>query len=51
MRSGLRAYGQFPFCRDVHRFGFETFRKLAHAGTKLVDDATAAIACPNAARA
>ncbi|TIP97553.1 MAG: NifX-associated nitrogen fixation protein [Mesorhizobium sp.] len=29
--------------RDVHRFGFETFRKLAEAGTKLVDDATAAI--------
>jgi len=29
--------------RDVHRFGFETFRKLADAGTKLVDDAVAAI--------
>ncbi|RWG05841.1 MAG: DUF269 domain-containing protein [Mesorhizobium sp.] len=33
----------WAFCRDVHRFGFETFRKLAEAGTKLVDDATAAI--------
>ncbi|TGS36470.1 MULTISPECIES: DUF269 domain-containing protein, partial [unclassified Mesorhizobium] len=35
--------GGWAFCRDVHRFGFETFRKLAEAGTKLVDDATAAI--------
>ncbi|RWP84440.1 MAG: DUF269 domain-containing protein [Mesorhizobium sp.] len=37
------ASGGWAFCRDVHRFGFETFRKLAEAGTKLVDDATAAI--------
>ncbi|TJW15559.1 MAG: NifX-associated nitrogen fixation protein [Mesorhizobium sp.] len=29
--------------RDVHRFGFETFQKLADAGAKLVDDAVAAI--------
>lgn len=27
--------------RDVHRFGFETFAKLAEAGDKLVDDAVA----------
>jgi len=25
--------------RDVHRFGFESFNKLAEAGEKLVDDA------------
>jgi probable nitrogen fixation protein len=25
--------------RDVHRFGFESFDKLAEAGEKLVDDA------------
>ncbi|PAQ07688.1 NifX-associated nitrogen fixation protein [Mesorhizobium temperatum] len=38
--------------RDVHRFGFETYRKLAEAGTKLVDDALAAIeAYPDLARA
>ncbi|WP_192178573.1 NifX-associated nitrogen fixation protein [Mesorhizobium amorphae] len=38
--------------RDVHRFGFETFRKLAEAGTKLVADALAAIeAYPDMARA
>lgn len=38
--------------RDVHRFGFETFRKLAAAGTKLAGDATAAIeAHPEVARA
>ncbi|WP_027144892.1 NifX-associated nitrogen fixation protein [Mesorhizobium sp. WSM3626] len=38
--------------RDVHRFGFETFRKLAEAGTKLVDDAISAIEIyPDAARA
>ncbi|MGX7877068.1 NifX-associated nitrogen fixation protein [Mesorhizobium sp. ORM6] len=38
--------------RDVHRFGFETFCKLAAAGTKLVDDAMAAIdAYPEVARA
>lgn len=43
--------GGWSFCRDVHRFGFETFRKLAEAGTKLVDDATAAIAYPAVARA
>ncbi|WP_032927909.1 NifX-associated nitrogen fixation protein [Mesorhizobium sp. LNHC221B00] len=35
--------GVWSLCRDIHRFGFETFRKLAEAGTKLVDDATAAI--------
>ncbi|MER9232923.1 DUF269 domain-containing protein [Mesorhizobium sp. M0622] len=33
--------GGCSLCRDIHRFGFETFRKLAEAGTKLVDDATA----------
>ncbi|WP_192252273.1 NifX-associated nitrogen fixation protein [Mesorhizobium caraganae] len=43
--------GGWSFCRDVHRFGFETFRKLAGAGTKLVDDATAAIAYRDVARA
>ncbi|PZV40404.1 hypothetical protein B5V02_00820 [Mesorhizobium kowhaii] len=38
--------------RDVHRFGFETFRKLTQAGTKLVDDALAAIETyPEVARA
>ncbi|MER9078555.1 NifX-associated nitrogen fixation protein [Mesorhizobium sp. M0895] len=38
--------------RDVHRFGFETFWKLAAAGTKLAGDATAAIeAHPDVARA
>ncbi|WP_027168922.1 NifX-associated nitrogen fixation protein [Mesorhizobium sp. WSM3224] len=38
--------------RDVHRFGFETFRTLAEAGTRLVDDAIAAIEIyPDAARA
>lgn len=42
--------GGWSFCRDVHRFGFETFRKLAEAGTKLVDDPTAAIADPDVAR-
>ncbi|MER8479163.1 DUF269 domain-containing protein [Mesorhizobium sp. M1163] len=39
---GLRP-GGWSLCRDIHRFGFETLRKLAEAGTKLVDDATAAI--------
>jgi len=29
--------------RDVHRFGFGTLGNLAEAGTKMVDDATAAI--------
>ncbi|MER9475361.1 NifX-associated nitrogen fixation protein [Mesorhizobium sp. M0520] len=44
--------GCWSLCRDIHRFGFETFRKLAEAGTKLVDDATAAIeAYPDVARA
>ncbi|RNJ42582.1 hypothetical protein B5V01_16380 [Mesorhizobium erdmanii] len=44
--------GGWSFCRDVHRFGFETFRKLAEAGTKLVEDATAAAeAYPDVARA
>lgn len=38
--------------RDVHRFGFQTFRKLAAAGTELAGDATAAIeAHPEVARA
>ncbi|MER8714272.1 NifX-associated nitrogen fixation protein [Mesorhizobium sp. M1295] len=38
--------------RDVHRFGFETFWKLAAAGTQLAGDATAAIeAYPKVARA
>ncbi|MER9630025.1 NifX-associated nitrogen fixation protein [Mesorhizobium sp. M0296] len=38
--------------RDVHRFGFETLRKLAQAGTKMVGDAIAAIeAHPEVARA
>ncbi|MER8672050.1 NifX-associated nitrogen fixation protein [Mesorhizobium sp. M1156] len=38
--------------RDVHRFGFETFWKLAADGTKLAGDATAAIeAHPEVARA
>ncbi|UVK35693.1 NifX-associated nitrogen fixation protein (plasmid) [Mesorhizobium sp. AR02] len=38
--------------RDVHRFGFETFRKLAQAGTKLVGDAIATIETyPEVARA
>ncbi|RAZ83004.1 NifX-associated nitrogen fixation protein [Mesorhizobium hawassense] len=38
--------------RDVHRFGFETFWKLAAAGTKLVGDAIAATeAYPEVARA
>ncbi|MER8783304.1 NifX-associated nitrogen fixation protein [Mesorhizobium sp. M1006] len=42
----------WSLCRDIHRFGFETFRKLAEAGTKLVDDATTAIeAYPDVARA
>ncbi|MER8814115.1 DUF269 domain-containing protein [Mesorhizobium sp. M0965] len=34
--------GSSSFCPDVHRFGFETFRQLGEAGTKLVDDATSA---------
>ncbi|MER8931001.1 DUF269 domain-containing protein [Mesorhizobium sp. M0859] len=34
--------GSSSFCPDVHRFGFQTFRQLAEAGTKLVDDATSA---------
>ncbi|PJR10738.1 NifX-associated nitrogen fixation protein [Sinorhizobium meliloti] len=38
--------------RDVHRFGFAKLRKLAEAGSKLVDDAIAAIeAYPEVARA
>ncbi|MGX8009840.1 NifX-associated nitrogen fixation protein [Mesorhizobium sp. ORM8.1] len=38
--------------RDVHRFGFETLRKLAEAGTKLVGEAIAAIETyPEVARA
>ncbi|MER9196918.1 DUF269 domain-containing protein [Mesorhizobium australicum] len=34
--------GSSSFCPDVHRFGFDTFRQLAKAGMKLVDDATSA---------
>ncbi|RUU06423.1 NifX-associated nitrogen fixation protein, partial [Mesorhizobium sp. USDA-HM6] len=38
--------------RDVHRFGFETFWKLAASGTKLAGDAIAVIeAYPEVARA
>lgn len=46
MEQRARAfYGrQLVVCRDVHQFGSETNRKLADAGTKLVDDATAATA-------
>lgn len=48
----LFTVGQLVVLSDVHRFGFETFRKLAEAGTKLVDDATAVIeAYPDVARA
>ncbi|MER8537110.1 DUF269 domain-containing protein [Mesorhizobium sp. M1005] len=44
--------GSSSFCPDVHRFGFETFRQFAEAGTKLVDDATSATeAYRNLARA
>lgn len=44
--------GSWSFCPDLHQFGFETFRQLAEAGTKLVDDATAATeACPDVVRA
>ncbi|WP_435054035.1 DUF269 domain-containing protein [Mesorhizobium australicum] len=35
--------GSSSFCPDVHWFGFETFRQLGEAGTRLVDDATSAI--------
>lgn len=38
--------------RDVHRFGFETFAKMAEQGSKLVKDGIAAIEqFPDAARA
>jgi probable nitrogen fixation protein len=38
--------------RDVHRFGFETYAKLAKAGEKLMGDAVATIEkFPDAARA
>ena len=38
--------------RDVHRFGFETWAKLAQAGEALVEDAVAVIGTyPDAARA
>lgn len=41
----LFTVASYSFCREnVHRFGFETFRKLADAGRKLVDDGTAVIA-------
>lgn len=30
--------------RDIHRFGFESFAKLAEAGDKLTDDAAAMVA-------
>ncbi|MER8492067.1 DUF269 domain-containing protein [Mesorhizobium australicum] len=44
--------GGWSLCRDFDGFGFETFRKLAEAGTKLVDDGTGAIeAYPDVARA
>ncbi|SFL10992.1 Protein of unknown function, DUF269 [Mesorhizobium albiziae] len=47
--------GGWSFCRRpcaTHRFGFETFWKLAAAGTKLAGDAVAAIeAYPDVARA
>lgn len=39
--AGLSVPGVGSFCPDIHRFGFETFRQLAEAGTRLVDDATA----------
>lgn len=35
--------GGWSLSRDIHRFGFETFRELAEAPTNLVDDATAAL--------
>jgi probable nitrogen fixation protein len=38
--------------RDLHRFGFESWAKLAEAGEKLVDSAAAVIEqFPDAARA
>lgn len=37
----LSGPGVRSFCPDVDRFGFETFRQLAEAGTKLVNDSTA----------
>ena len=38
--------------RDVHRFGFTSYAKLAEAGEKLTADAEAMIAAhPDAARA
>ncbi|WP_412177096.1 DUF269 domain-containing protein [Mesorhizobium sp. J8] len=40
--AGFSAPGVGSFCPEIHRFGFETFRQLAEAGTRLVDDATAA---------
>ncbi|WP_245299565.1 MULTISPECIES: DUF269 domain-containing protein [Mesorhizobium] len=43
--------GSSPVCRGVYRFGFETLRKLADTGAKLVGDATAAIAYRDVARA
>ncbi|ESZ12189.1 DUF269 domain-containing protein [Mesorhizobium sp. L48C026A00] len=52
--SEIAFHGRAVGCsvETIHRFGFETFRKLAEAGTKLVDDATAAIeAYPDVARA
>ncbi|KUM28390.1 hypothetical protein AU467_34755 [Mesorhizobium loti] len=39
--AGLPVPGVGSFFPEVHRFGFETLRQLAEAGTKLVDDATA----------
>jgi probable nitrogen fixation protein len=38
--------------RDVHRFGFESYAKLAEAGERLLDEAVRAVATyPDAARA
>lgn len=47
----LSRSGSSSVCRGVYRFGFETLRKLADTGAKLVGDATAAIAYRDVARA
>ncbi|CDX53522.1 conserved hypothetical protein [Mesorhizobium plurifarium] len=49
--AGFSVPGVGSFFPEVHRFGFETFRQLAEAGTKLVDDATADIQAPDVAMA
>ena len=37
--------------RDIHRFGFESWEKLAEAGDKLIDGAVETIeTCPDAAK-